>query len=206
MTDWNQVTWTVARAGGMTAYSLVTASVVLGLALSMRWQRPNWPRLITNELHSFVTLLSLVFVAVHVGAVWIDPYLQLSWNEVFVPFASHYRPQWTALGIVAFYLLLAVRIGTQIRPWIGQAWWRRLHGLAFAVFAFSTIHGMAAGSDARTPWAIAMYCTALLLVGGLLQVRLLTPIGTRGRTYPNLAVGALIFTLGCIVWTLGAPL
>ncbi len=206
MTDWNQVTWTVARAGGMTAYALVTTSVVLGLALSMRWQRPSWPRLITNELHSFVTLLSLVFVAVHVGAVWIDPYLKFGWNEVFIPFASHYRPLWTALGIVGLYLLLAVRISTQIRPWIGQTWWRRLHGLAFVVFAFTTVHGMTAGSDARTPWAIAIYCAALLLVGGLLQVRLLTPIGARGRTYPGLAVVALLFTLGCVLWTLTAPL
>ena len=206
MTDWNQVTWTVARAGGMTAYVLVTASVVLGLALSMRWQRPNWPRLITNELHSFVTLLSLVFLTVHVGAVWIDPYLNFRWNEVFVPLASTYRPVWTALGIVALYLLLAVRISTQVRPWIGQAWWRRLHGLSFAVFALSTVHGMTAGSDARTPWATAIYCAALLLVGGLLQLRLLTPIGTRGRTYPTLAAGALVFTLGCVGWTLSAPL
>jgi len=69
----------VARAGGMTAYALVTASVALGLALSMRWQRPIWPRMITNELHSFVTLLSLVFVVVHVCAIWIDPYLKFSW-------------------------------------------------------------------------------------------------------------------------------
>ena len=206
MTDWNQVTWTVARAGGMTAYALVTASVALGLALSMRWQRPNWPRMITNELHSFVTLLSLVFVVVHVCAIWIDPYLKFSWHEVFVPFASHYRPGWTALGIVALYLLLAVRISTQIRPLIGQTWWRRLHGLAFVVFAFSTAHGMTAGSDARTLWATAIYCIALLLVGGLLQVRLLTPIGARGRTYPGLAAVALALTLGGVVWTLASPL
>jgi hypothetical protein len=51
-----------------------------------------------------------------------------------------------------------------------------------------------------------VYCAALLLVGGLLQVRLLTPIGTRGRTYPVLAAAALLLTLGCVLWTLTAPL
>src|SRR5262249_56524643 len=63
---WQQITWDVARAGGMVAYILLTRSVALGLALSMRWQRPRWPRLFTNEMHSFLTLLSLVFIAVHV--------------------------------------------------------------------------------------------------------------------------------------------
>ena len=60
---WQAVTWDVARAGGLMAYLLLTLSVALGLALSLRWQRPRWPRLITNELHGFVTLLSLVCLA-----------------------------------------------------------------------------------------------------------------------------------------------
>jgi len=66
---WDAVVWDVARAGGLAAYLLLTLSVALGLTLSLRWQRPRWPRLITNEMHSFVTLLTLVFVGVHVAAV-----------------------------------------------------------------------------------------------------------------------------------------
>jgi predicted ferric reductase len=206
MTGWSQITWTAARAGGMTAYVLVTLGVALGLALSLRWQRPAWPRLITNELHRFVTLLSLVFITVHIAAVWVDPYLNFGWTDVFIPLAGHYRPIWTALGIVALYLVLAVWITTQLRSYIGYAWWRRLHGLAFAVYALSTIHGITAGSDTRTPWAVAIYCLALLVVGGLLQLRLLTPIGAHGRTHPNLAAGALVCTLCGLVWALAMPL
>ncbi len=67
---WQQVTWDTARAGGMVAYCLLTLSVALGLALSMRWQRPRWPRLFTNEMHGFLALLSLVFIAVHVSWRW----------------------------------------------------------------------------------------------------------------------------------------
>jgi predicted ferric reductase len=179
---------------------LVTLSVVLGLVLSMRWQGNRWPRQITNELHGFVTLLSLVFIGVHVAAVWLDPYLGLGWQEVFVPFASHYRPIWSALGIVALYLALAVWITTQLRARIGHTWWRRLHLLAFGVFGFSCVHGITAGTDTATPWAIGIYTASILLVGGLLQFRLLVPVGTRGRSHPNLATAVLLVTLGGVIW------
>ena len=71
MSTWETVAWTVARAGGLTAYVLLTLAVALGLALSLRWQSPRWPRLITNDLHRFLTLLSLAFIAIHGLAGWL---------------------------------------------------------------------------------------------------------------------------------------
>ena len=105
MNIWQTVTWDVARAGGFTAYVLLTLAVAVGLALSTQLQSPSrWPRLLNNELHNFLTLLSMVFIVVHVLAVWVDPFTRFGWNEVFIPFVSHYRPVWMALGIVALYL------------------------------------------------------------------------------------------------------
>jgi len=76
MSIWQTVTWNVARTGGFTAYILLTLAVAVGLALTMRLQSPSyWPRLLNSELHNFLTLLSVVFVGVHILAVWIDPFL-----------------------------------------------------------------------------------------------------------------------------------
>jgi hypothetical protein len=110
-----------------------------------------------------------------------------------------------ALGIVAGYLALAVWLSTELRPRIGYAWWRRLHGLAFAVYALATVHGLATGSDTRTAWGLGLYAGSALLVGSLLGVRLLTPIGTRGRTYPNLAGLVALLLLGGVLWTATGP-
>ena len=206
MSGWSAVTWTVARAGGFTSLVLLTLSVALGLALSMRWQRPAWPRLITNELHSFLTLLSLVFLAVHGLAVWLDPFTRFNWNEIFIPFASHYRTTYMALGIIAAYLALAVWISTQIRPWIGYAVWRRLHGLAFGAYLLGMLHGIGTGSDTRTAWGMAIYAGSALLVGSLLCLRLLTPIGARGRRYPGLAFLTLVMLAGGTFWSAVGPL
>lgn len=62
----------VARAAGFTAHGLLTGSVVLGLALGLRWRSPRWPRWATTELHRFVTLLTLVFLGLHVVLLALD--------------------------------------------------------------------------------------------------------------------------------------
>lgn len=206
MTLWQTITWDTARTAGFTAYVLLSLSVVLGLALSLQLQAPRWPRLINNELHNFVTLVSTVFVGVHVLAVWIDPFTRFSWYEVFVPFASHYRPIWMALGIVALYLGIAVGISTWLRPRIGYAAWRKFHAVTFVVYLLATAHGIAVGSDTRTIWAIALYAVSALVVGVLLLSRLITPAAPKGRPRPVLAalVAALLF-FGAW-WTAAGPL
>jgi predicted ferric reductase len=172
-TIWQNITWDIARAGGFTAYILLTLAVIVGLALSTQIQSPSrWPRLLNSELHNFLTLLSSIFLVVHILATWIDPFTKFSWNEILIPLASHYRPEWMALGIVALYLGIAIGISTWLRPYIGYKLWRQLHVLTLGVFALATIHGLGTGSDTQTPWAIGIYFTSTVLVGLLLCRRL----------------------------------
>jgi predicted ferric reductase len=187
MTIWQAVTWDVARAGGFTAYVLLTLAVAIGLALTMHWQSPRWPRIINSELHNFLILLAMVFIGVHVLAVWVDPFTRFGWNEVFIPFVSHYRPIWMALGIIALYLGIAIGISTWLRPRIGYAWWRRLHVLTLVGYALVTIHGLDAGSATRTWWALSIYVSSVALVGMLFLRRLLVPASAKWRAHPVIA-------------------
>ncbi len=202
MNVWQTVTWNVARTGGLTAYLLLTLAVALGLALSSQLQSPGkWPRLINNELHNFLTLLATIFTVLHIAAVWVDPFTRFGINEIFIPLVSHYRPLWTALGIVALYLGLAIGVSTWMRPLIGYKWWRRLHILTLLIFALVTIHGLATGSDSGSWWGLSIYLLSLLLIGGLLLRRLLVPATPRSRTYPTLAVLTVAFILFLVLLT-----
>jgi len=183
MSVWEAVTWDIARAGGFVTYVLAALAVALGLALSMKLQSPrHWPRIINNELHNFVTLLALVFTVVHVLAVWIDPFTRFSWYEVFIPFISHYRTVWMALGIVSLYLGLAIGLSTWIRPLIGYAWWRRLHYVTLAIYLLVTVHGIMTGSDTQTAWGIGIYAGSIVLIGGLLCGRIITAVNARKQS------------------------
>jgi len=172
-TIWQSITWDIARAGGFTTYILLTLAVIVGLALSTQIQSPSrWPRLLNSELHNFLTLLSTIFLVVHILATWIDPFTRFSWNEILIPLTSHYRPEWMAFGIVALYLSIAIGISTWLRPVIGYKLWRKLHVLTLVIFALATIHGIGTGSDTQTPWALGIYLVSSILVGSLLCRRL----------------------------------
>jgi len=174
MTVWQAVTWDVARAGGFTAYVLLTLAVAVGLMLSSQVQSPSrWPRLLNSELHNFLTLLSTTFLVVHVLAVWIDPFTHFGWNEIFIPFVSHYRTVWMALGIVALYLGIAIGISTWLRPRIGYTWWRRLHVLTLGIYILAHIHAIGTGSDTQTWWGLSIYLASIALVGSLFCWRLI---------------------------------
>ena len=100
-------------------------------------------------MHNFLTLLATVFVGIHVLAVWIDPFTRFGWNEVFIPFVSHYRASGMAFGIVGLYVGIAIGISTLLRFTIGYTWWRRFHMLTLVVFVFATLHGIITGSDTQ---------------------------------------------------------
>ena len=210
MSIWQTVTWDVARAGGFTAFCLLTLSVAIGLALSLHLQSPRWPRIINSELHNFLTLLALIFTGVHILAVWVDPFTRFGWNEVFLPFASHYRTVWMALGIVAFYIGIAIGISTWLRPRIGYKVWRALHTLTLLLFGLVVVHGIATGSDTRTSWGAAMYASSVVLVGTLLWMRLRKPLNAKSRAHPVLAVAVVVFVaVGTVLgaaWSLATRL
>lgn len=206
MSALSNVIWYSVRASGFTAYLLVTLSVVLGLLLSMRWATARWPRLITNDLHNFVTLLSIAFGMVHGILAWIDPFTKFHLSEVLIPLVSHYRPLWMAFGIVALYLSIALVISTWLRPHLGYRLWRMLHAAAFAAFVFATIHGLGTGSDTQTVWAVTIYAVCVAAVLGLTAVRLARPVSKKATGHPGLAalsVGAAVL-LG--VWAYRGPL
>lgn len=202
---WQELTWDVARVGGFVAYGLMLASVGLGLTLSLRWRSERYPRFVTTELHRFVTLLAIVFTAIYTASVAVDPFAHFTPAEILVPLVSHYRPVWMALGIVAAYLLLAVHLSERVRGRIGYAAWRRLHFLAFVIYALATLHGLATGSDSRTIWAIAMYGGGVLGVGALLAIRLL-PIDSGLARHPWIGAALTAGAAGAILWATVGPL
>ena len=197
------LSWEIARVGGMLAYLLASGSVVIGMLLSLKLRSSRWPRFLTTELHRFVTVLALVFTAIHGVAVWVDPFTGFTAAEVLVPFASHYRPLWLAFGIIGGYLLAAVWASEYVRKWIGYAWWRRFHYLAFGVFVLATLHGLGSGSDTREPWALGLYVACTGSVLALTAWRLLD--ATKGlRRIPSLT-GLSLAAIALVSFTLAGP-
>jgi predicted ferric reductase len=165
-------TWYVARAGGILAYLLLSASVVVGLLLSGRARLRHWPRFALEDVHRFLGILAGAFVVVHGGALLLDSFVPISLGQLLVPGTAPYRPLAVACGVVAAELLAALAVTNHYRLRLPHDWWRRAHILNFAVWALALVHGLTAGTDATTGWALALYAGSAWLVLALLVHRL----------------------------------
>lgn len=176
----SQVFWFTARASGIVAWGLAAASVVWGLALSTRLlgrrPRPGW----LLDLHRFLGGLALSFTGVHVLAVLADSYVHFSLVNVLVPLTGDWHPLAVAWGIAGMYLLLAVELTSLARPRVPRRLWRRVHYAGFAVYLTSTVHGLAAGTDGRSPAFLVANAVVAVLVAGLTASRV-TAAGSSSR-------------------------
>jgi len=165
--------WFAARASGLTAYVLATASVLFGLASATRAGNPKPGLGVVTDVHRALSLLTLVATGGHVLFLALDSYARFGPLDLLVPFSSWYRPVWTGLGVLAAYLAVAVYASFYIRSRIGYRAWRIFHYAAFGVFAFATLHGVLAGADSGALWASAIYAGAIASVGLMGAYRLL---------------------------------
>lgn len=151
----SQLWWHLARASGLTAWLLLSASVLWGLFLSTRVlggrAAPAW----LLDLHRALGALTVVFTAVHMVGLGMDEWIHYGLRDLFIPLESKFRPWAVAWGIVAMYLLLAVAVTSWIRRWIPDLLWRWVHRTAFVVFVLATLHTFQAGTDAKNRYVIA---------------------------------------------------
>jgi sulfoxide reductase heme-binding subunit YedZ len=191
------VDWYAARAAGVVAYALVSASVALGLLMAGRKRFEHWPRFAVEDVHRFAGLLAGVFIALHVLWLGLDSQSNLTAKSIVIPFVSSYRPLWTGLGIVAAELLLALAVTNHYRKRLRYSTWRRLHYFNFAVWGAATLHGLGAGTDSGSPAFLLLYATTSGMIGTLVLRRFSRPrpsavpgtptgvsAGTRSRRTP----------------------
>lgn len=164
--------WYLTRGSGVVALILLTAVVVLGIAGALRWHSRLLPRLVVAELHRRLTLLAVVFLAVHVVTTIADSYTPIGLVDAFIPFLASYRPLWLGLGALACDLLAALVVTSLVRVRLGYRAWRLTHWLAYAAWPLAEFHALGTGSDARFGWmaAIALLCLVAVGSGVVLRV------------------------------------
>jgi methionine sulfoxide reductase heme-binding subunit len=165
--------WITSRAAGTAALVLSSLSVCLGLLMGGRLvKRRGLDLRVAHEALSLATLATLV---VHGLSLLGDGFLHPGLGDVTVPFLSGYKTLWTAMGIIAFWVLLAVGLSFYARARIGQERWRSLHRFTALAWLLGVAHSLGEGSDAGQAWFLAM--TAIVVVPALvlLVIRHATP-------------------------------
>jgi methionine sulfoxide reductase heme-binding subunit len=175
--------WILARASGLTAYVLLTLSVLAGLVVKSRPFGRALKAASATDTHKFLSLLALGAIVIHGLALTLDKTVRIGFAGLLVPGLSGYRALATALGVVAAELAALIIVSFPLRRRIGTRAWRRLHWATYGVFALATAHGLAAGTDSSQRWAFALYLGAVFAVAAATAWRVLTrPTRSKGAT------------------------
>ena len=166
-----QLVWFAARGAGVVSLLFTTAVVYLGILSILRWRTAAWPPFATAGFHENLALFTVSFLGIHIASAVLDPYLSLGFVAGLVPFASPYRTLWMAFGTVAFYLVGALVLTSLLRNRIGVQTWRLIHWAAYAPWPFAMLHALGTGTDATSPWMLAIMAACAIAVGGATFVR-----------------------------------
>jgi hypothetical protein len=182
----SRVWWWLTRAGGIVAWAVVAATVVWGLLASTKMIRRRGAPAWILDLHRYLGTLTIVFVAIHVATIWLDPFVRFGAKQLFVPFAATWRPHAVAWGIFATYLLVAIQITSWAMRRLPPKLWHRVHVLSIPMFVMATVHGILAGTDRTNralQWSVFVIGVGVIF---LLAARLLSPSrSARGVSMPT---------------------
>ena len=142
--------WYASRATGVVSLLLLSLVMILGLVVNRQGRLPGLPRFGVTSLHRSVSLLAVVFVAVHVITAIADPFVTIRIAAVVIPFTSRYEPFWLGLGAVSLDLIIALIVTSLARARIGRRTWRGLHWLAYASWPVAFAHSIGSSTDLQS--------------------------------------------------------
>ena len=130
------------------------------------------PPAVITGVHRTLSTLGLGALVLHVGMLVLDTKVDIPLISLVIPGLTEYRPLATGLGVVALELWVLIQLSFSVRRRIGTKVWRKLHYTTFALWVLAAVHGLAAGSDSGTSWALSVYTVTIGLVVGLLGWRI----------------------------------
>ncbi|TAL43386.1 MAG: 2Fe-2S iron-sulfur cluster binding domain-containing protein [Salinibacterium sp.] len=174
--------WYISRASALLAWALLTLSVVWGILLSTRLLRrvdnPSW----LQDIHRFVSGLGIIMVLLHMVTLMLDGWLHLSFAQVLLPWGSSYRPLPVALGVIAFYLLIAVQGSSMIMHRLPRKFWKAVHYASYATVVLVSFHAGLAGTDVGSPGYRILAYTLIGLTAAATVVRIAVSNRARAAT------------------------
>jgi predicted ferric reductase len=183
--------WQFIRAAGLLSYVMLSLSVFMGIAVKTRFFDGLLKRAWVYEAHQSITMASLGLMALHLVLVLINRHVSFGLATALVPFLSSWRPLPTALGILAFYLAVALIGSSYVLRFIGYEAWRTLHYAGFLAWLAGLMHGVTAGSDTGLPAVELMYwlTAGAILFATVYRVLLPSPTRQQPTLTPSLKGG-----------------
>ena len=179
------VLWYLSQGTGIVSLVLYTAVMLLGIAVVGQGRLPGLPRFSVVALHRSISLLAIVFLALHIGTAILDSYVNISAISAIIPFTSSYEPLWIGLGAVAVDMMIALVVTSLLRDRINPRVWRAVHWLAYAFWPLVIAHTIGLGSgrgNLISGWQLWLTILCVLAVAAAVVWRVVYELQRSRRT------------------------
>ncbi|HTT51754.1 MAG TPA: ferric reductase-like transmembrane domain-containing protein [Streptosporangiaceae bacterium] len=173
--------WYASRATGVVSLLLLTGVTLLGVLVNRQGRLPGLPRFAVTGLHRNLSLLGVLFVAVHVITAVADPYVTIGLAAAVIPFASPYKPLWLGLGAISLDVVLALILTSLARARMNRRLWRAVHWLAYLAWGSALVHSLTSSTDLHQGVLLYLAIGCALAVAGSVIWR----ISQAGRELPR---------------------
>ena len=170
-----KIWWYLSRSSGIVALVLLVLSVVWGVLLATRALKPHDRPAWLLDLHRWLGGTALVMTGLHLLGLYLDGYIDYGITDLLVPGASEYRPLAVAIGVLSFYVMVAVQATSYMRRWLSKRVWHGIHLLSYGLVWGAAVHAGMAGTDTvnRAYQLLALVLSMIAVAATV--VRILSP-------------------------------
>ena len=151
------IPWYITRASAVAAYILMFLIIVWGAGMTTTWLYRFVDPTTAWGIHKFFSIAMTILVVIHITALLFDEFIKFGLLDVLVPFAAHFKPLYVGLGIIGFYLIIAVMISSMFFRSKSERVWHFIHYSVYPLFIMILIHGIFTGSDTNTSFMKTIY-------------------------------------------------
>lgn len=148
--------WFIARITGLTAFAVLSLSVLSGEALRTSVLDFIAKNRAVRKLHDFTTPLWLPLVFAHIIALLFDKTARIAPINVVVPFITDYGALAIGLGTVAFDIVMVVTVTSWLRSRMNNTLWMWIHRTSYIAFVAIFFHAALSGTDFDAPLVSAL--------------------------------------------------
>lgn len=172
----DQIWWYVTRSSSIVAWFAAALSILIGLLTSSRLlgRRPTIPWL--TDFHRSLSGISVIFVFIHMGSLWLDGFVDFGPAELLVPWVAEVpglSRTGIAFGVIAAWFLFAVEATSLVKDQLSKEAWYQIHLSSYLVLGLGTYHALRIGSDITNPIVVSLGISILtaILIGTGIRVR-----------------------------------
>lgn len=154
--------WYLIRASGIIAAITLVVLMLSGIGQVTGYTYRFLEPLTAWATHRALGITFGISALTHIVMLLFDHFVQFNIWDILVPWVSDYRPVtflgmqlgslYVALGVLAFYLSIAIIITSLL--WVEKkpATWKLIHLLSYIVIVFVFIHALYLGTDLAQGW------------------------------------------------------